>query len=426
MPTHLLRDLETAPPGQPEKTGVAAIELALRELKLRGEHRRFAVLDRNAEAPPSAGYHGWVDVTSVETPAPEMDRPIQIWCSNDYLGMSRNNVVIEAVVKALKSSGVGAGGTRNISGTSVHHVRLEQELAALHDKEAAAIFTSGYNANDAALGVLGKLLPNCVILSDELNHASMIAGIRSSGAAKRIWRHNDVEHLRELLDQLPPDAAKLIAMESVYSMDGDIGPLETACDLADAYGAFLYVDEVHAVGLYGERGGGVAQALGLADRIDVIEGTLGKAFGVMGGYIAASKPIVDAVRSFAPGFIFSTALSPALAAGALASVRRLSASGTERARHRESVDRLKAELSKRGISFLPGESHIVPVIIGDPTRCVAAARLLLERHDIYVQPIVHPTVPRGAERLRLTPSPFHSEAAILELCDALEDVLARV
>lgn len=409
-----------------EKIGALSIDAALKELKFRGEHRQFAVLERDATTPPIAAYHGLVGVTETNTSAPIPSRDVKIWCSNDYLGMSRSPLVADAMISALKRCGAGAGGTRNISGTSVHHVALEKALSGLHQKEAAAIFTSGYNANEAALGVLGRLLPDCIIFSDELNHASMIAGMRSSGAVKKIWRHNDVDHLREMLGAAPVGCAKLIAMESVYSMDGDIGPLEAVCDLADDYGAYLYVDEVHAVGLYGEHGGGVSEQLGLTDRIDVIEGTMGKAYGVMGGYIAASKTIVDAVRSFAPEYIFSTALSPVLAAGALASVQRLSSSKEERKLHRQNVNRLKRELSHRGLEFMDGPSHIVPVIIGDPGRCVAVARQLLEQYGIYVQPIVYPTVPRGTERLRLTPSPFHDEKSILDLCDALESVLERL
>jgi len=409
-----------------KKTGSLALDQALEDLKLRGEHRQFAVLDRDANTPPVATYHGLVGATLAQDLAIMPDRAVKIWCSNDYLGMSRSPVVADAMINAIQTCGAGAGGTRNISGTSVHHVALEQALSKLHQKEAAAIFTSGYNANEAALGVLGKILPNCIIFSDELNHASMIAGMKRSGAAKKIWRHNDLDHLRALLDEAPQESAKLIAMESVYSMDGDIGPLEAACDLADEYGAYLYVDEVHAVGLYGEHGGGVSEQLGLTDRIDVIEGTLGKAYGVMGGYIAASRTIVDAVRSFAPEYIFSTALSPVLAAGALASVTQLSQSGQERRLHRKNVDRLKQELDKRGLTFMDGPSHIVPVIIGDPGRCVAAAHKLLDEHDIYVQPIVYPTVPRGTERLRLTPSPFHDEQSIIDLCDALETVLEHI
>ncbi|MEO9970187.1 MAG: 5-aminolevulinate synthase [Hyphomonadaceae bacterium] len=409
-----------------KKSGALALDKALKELKFRGEHRQFAVLERDATAPPVAAYHGLVGATVAQEPAPAPDRNVKIWCSNDYLGMSRSPVVADAMIDAIRKCGAGAGGTRNISGTSVHHVALEQALSKLHQKEAAAIFTSGYNANEAALGVLGKLLPNCIIFSDELNHASMIAGMKRSGAPKKIWRHNDIDHLRALLEEAPADSAKLIAMESVYSMDGDIGPLEAACDLAEEFGAYLYVDEVHAVGLYGEHGGGVSEQLGLTDRVDLIEGTLGKAYGVMGGYIAASKTIVDAVRSFAPEYIFSTALSPVLAAGALASVEQLASSNEERRLHRQNVNRLKRELGARGLEFMDGPSHIVPVIIGDPSRCVATAHKLLDEYDIYVQPIVYPTVPRGTERLRLTPSPFHDEQSIIDLCDALESVLEQI
>jgi len=422
--------LHTAPdecsyPNAPNtlKNGASSLDTALRELKRRGEHRQFAILERDANTPPSAAFYGLVEATHAKSPQITLSKDVKIWCSNDYLGMSRNPKVKAAMIAAIEESGVGAGGTRNISGTSIHHVALELSLAKLYQKEAAAIFTSGYNANAATLGVLGRLLPNCIIFSDALNHASMIAGIKRSGAQTKIWRHNDVEHLAQLLKEAPPDTAKLIAMESVYSMDGDIGPLEKVCDLADAHNAYLYVDEVHAVGLYGDHGGGITEQLGLTDRIDVIEGTLGKAYGVMGGYISASRTIVDAVRSFAPEYIFTTALSPALAAGALASVTQLANSNEERHLHRKNVNRLKEELIIRGLAFMDGPSHIVPVIIGDPNRCVVAAQKLLEDFNIYVQPIVYPTVPRGTERLRLTPSPFHNEQSILDLCDALEHVL---
>ncbi|MCG8446802.1 MAG: 5-aminolevulinate synthase [Hyphomicrobiales bacterium] len=407
------------------KTGEGQFSASLRSLRLAGEYRRFSALKRQAEAPPKASFFGYVDVTTVDCPPldPAAGQDITVWCSNDYLGMSRDPLVRAAMKVAIDEVGVGAGGTRNISGSSYYHCELERELAQLHHKEAAAIFTSGYNANEAALGVLGRVLKDCVIFSDELNHASMIAGIRASKARKEIWRHNDVEHLETLLAQYGPETPKVIAFESVYSMDGDIGPIEAVCDLADRYNAFVYLDEVHAVGLYGRHGGGVSEALGLQDRIDVIQGTLGKAFGVMGGYVTGATPLVDAIRSLAPGFIFSTAMSPPLAAAALQSVRLLKGGQAIRDRHQEKVRLLKTSLRNRKIEFIDAPSHIVPVIVGNAALCVSTANRLLDEFKIYVQPIVYPTVPRGTERLRLTPSPYHASEQVEALCDALAATL---
>ena len=411
-----------------EKIGGNAVKKSLGALKLRGEYRDFAILKKTAKKPTRAELFG-LSGLSIDTSA-ELSDPgyvcnndVTVWCSNDYLGMSRHRDVIEAGKKALDECGAGAGGTRNISGTNIYHVALERELAVLHGKEAALIFTSGYNANEAALSVLGSCLPDCMIFSDALNHASMIAGIKASKAPKHIWRHNDIDHLRELLSAAPSDCSKLIAFESVYSMDGDIGGIEEVCDLADEFGAHVYLDEVHAVGLYGPGGAGVAMARGQSDRIDIIQGTLGKAFGVQGGYIAGSRELIDLVRSFACGFIFSTALSPVLAASALASVRHLRASNTERENQRANVAKVKRTLTSYGIPFIDQPTHIVPVLIEGAANCTAAARNLLSEQKIYVQPIVYPTVPRGTERLRITPSPFHSDAAIDHLGEALSNVM---
>lgn len=352
-------------------------------------------------------------------------RDVVVWCSNDYLGMGQSPCVTGAMKQAIDDVGAGAGGTRNISGTTHYHVELEASLADLHDKESALLFTSGYIANQATLATLGKILPGLIIFSDALNHASMIEGVKGAKCEKHVWRHNDVAHLEELLKAAPKDAPKLIALESVYSMDGDIGPLEAVCDLADKYNALTYLDEVHAVGLYGLRGAGIAERDGLLDRFDIIEGTLGKAFGVMGGYIAADEVIVDAIRSWAPGFIFTTSLAPALAAGARASVEYLKSAYHLREQHQERAATLKARFHEAGIPVLDSVTHIVPVHVGDPVLCKRMTDELLDIHGIYVQPINYPTVPKGTERMRLTPTPMHDDAMMDELLDAVKTVYAK-
>jgi 5-aminolevulinate synthase len=352
-------------------------------------------------------------------------KPITVWCSNDYLCMGQNPKVVAAMEEALHSVGAGSGGTRNISGNTHYHTELEAELASLHGKDGALLFTSGFVSNEAALSTLGKLLPGCIIFSDELNHASMIAGIKSSGCEKRVFRHNDLEHLEQMLLEVPADTPKLIAFESVYSMDGDIAPIAEICDLADKYEALTYLDEVHAVGMYGPHGGGISERDEVAGRVTIVEGTLGKAFGVMGGYIAADRMIVDCIRSYAPGFIFTTSLSPVLVAGALASVRHLKESNEEREAQQASAAMLKAKFAEAGLPVMPSVTHIVPLMIGCPVKTKRISDILLAEYGLYVQPINFPTVPRGTERLRFTPGPRHDEAMMDELTEALVEILGR-
>ncbi len=392
-----------------------AFEAAVRRVKAEGRYRVFANLLRRKGDFPVARWR---------SPDGQV-KDVTVWCSNDYLGMGQLPCVVESMKKAIDDVGSGAGGTRNISGTTHYHVELERSLADLHDKDSALLFTSGYISNEATISTLGKILPGLIIYSDELNHASMIAGVRGAGCEKHVWRHNDVAHLEELLAMAPKDAPKLIAFESVYSMDGDIGPIKAVCDLADKYNAMTYLDEVHAVGLYGLRGGGIAEREGLMNRVDIIEGTLGKAYGVMGGYIAADGAIVDAIRSLAAGFIFTTALPPALVAGARASVEYLKSAHDLRLRHQERAATVKARLAEAGFPVMPSMTHIVPVHVGDPVLCKRMTDMLLDDHGIYVQPINYPTVPKGTERLRLTPTPLHTDAMIDELIEAFHDVWQR-
>jgi 5-aminolevulinate synthase len=381
---------------------------AIDQLHTEKRYRVFANLERIVGRFPRAVWRNGSEA-----------REITVWCSNDYLGMGQHADVIAAMQAAAGSMGSGAGGTRNISGTNHPLVELEAELADLHGKEAALVFTSGFVSNEAAISTVARLLPNCLILSDELNHASMIEGVRRSGAEKKVFRHNDLAHLESLLVAAGPERAKLIVFESVYSMDGDISPVAAIADLAEKYNAMTYIDEVHAVGMYGPRGGGITDREGLADRIDIIEGTLAKAFGTLGGYISGKRSVIDAVRSYAPGFIFTTALPPAIAAAATASIRHLKASQSERAAQQRQARRAKEVLSAAGLPVMRSETHIVPVAVGDPELCKKASDRLLDQHGIYIQPINYPTVPRGTERLRITPTPFHSD----ELIDGLRDAL---
>ena len=388
---------------------------ALDVLKQEGRYRVFNDIKRISGKFPNAAYFSG-----------DQEKKVVVWCSNDYLGMGQNEYVIEAMHKAIDKAGAGSGGTRNISGTTHYHVLLEQELADLHNKESALLFTSGYISNEASLSTLVSIMPNCIIFSDELNHASMIQGMRNSNAEKKIFRHNDPEHLNTLLKESDPERPKLIAFESVYSMDGDVAPIKEICAVAKENKGLTYLDEVHAVGMYGSRGGGIAEREGIMDQIDVIEGTLAKAYGTMGGYIAANKYIIDTVRSFASSFIFTTSLPPAIAAGALASVKHLKQSNLERKKHQENAEKLKTKLRQTGIVVMPSESHIVPVLVGDPVLCKKASDILLTEFSIYVQPINYPTVPRGKERLRITPTPLHDDLMMDHLVDSFKEVWKRL
>jgi 5-aminolevulinate synthase len=384
-------------------------------LKEERRYRVFADLERLAGRFPRAIWH-----------SPNGARDVIVWCSNDYLGMGQHPKVIGAMVETATRMGTGAGGTRNIAGTNHPLVTLEQELADLHGKEGALVFTSGYVSNETGISTIAKLLPGCMILSDAFNHNSMIEGVRQSGCQKQIFRHNDMGHLEELLKAATPGQPKLIVFESLYSMDGDVSPINRICDLARRYGAMTYLDEVHAVGMYGPRGGGMAELQGVMERVDVIEGTLAKAFGCLGGYIAGREALIDAVRSYAPGFIFTTALPPAICAAATAAIRHLKTSGFERQRHQDRAARVKAVLGAAGLPVMPNDTHIVPVFVGNAEKCKEATDLLLCDHGIYIQPINYPTVPKGTERLRITPTPFHEDAAIDTLAEALVDVWERL
>lgn len=393
----------------------AVLDSAIASLRTEGRYRVFADIRRKRGEFPKATYYGG------DTP-----RDITVWCSNDYLAMGQNEKVLNAMHEAIDTAGSGSGGTRNIGGTTHYHVQLEKELADLHDKESALLFTSGYIANDATLSTMAKLFPDCIILSDAKNHASMIEGIRRGRGPKRIWKHNDLEHLESLLKEIDINHPKIIAFESVYSMDGDIAPIKEICDLADKYNALTYLDEVHAVGLYGKHGGGVSERDGVAKRVDIIEGTLAKGFGMMGGYIAASAAMVDAVRSYAPGFIFTTSIAPAIAAGALASVKHLKHSQEERTAHQERAAALKAKLRAANLPVMDSPSHVVPVMIGDPVICKQLTDALMDQYDIYVQPINYPTVDKGTERIRLTPGPKHTDEHMDALINALDELWGQM
>jgi 5-aminolevulinate synthase len=388
---------------------------ALARLKDERRYRVFADLERLAGRFPRAIWH-----------SPNGPRDVIVWCSNDYLGMGQHPKVIGAMVETATRMGTGAGGTRNIAGTNHPLVALEQELADLHGKEGALVFTSGYISNETGISTIARLLPGCLILSDAFNHNSMIEGVRQSGCQKQIFRHNDMGHLEELLKAADPTKPKLIVFESLYSMDGDVAPIRRICDLAQRHGAMTYLDEVHAVGMYGPRGGGMAELQGVMERIDVIEGTLAKAFGCLGGYIAARAALIDAVRSYAPGFIFTTALPPAICAAATAAIRHLKTSSFERQRHQDRAGRVKAVLGAAGLPVMANDTHIVPVLVGNAEKCKEATDLLLADHGIYIQPINYPTVPKGTERLRITPTPFHEDAVIDTLAEALVDVWERL
>lgn len=394
----------------------AVFDKAIDRLHAEGRYRVFIDILRNKGNYPNArcfaGHNGPKDIT--------------VWCSNDYLCMGQHPDVISAMENALHDVGAGSGGTRNIGGNTHYHVELEQELADLHGKDGALLFTSGYVSNDATLSTLAKVLPGCIIYSDELNHASMIAGIRNAGCEKRVWRHNDLAHLEELLAADDPEAPKLIAFESVYSMDGDVAPIGAVCDLAEKYNALTYCDEVHAVGMYGARGGGISERDAVADRVTIIEGTLGKAFGVMGGYIAADQNIIDVIRSYAPGFIFTTSLSPVLVAGVLAAVRHLKASNVERDAQQANAAMLKKLFAEAGLPVMLSNTHIVPLMVGDPVKAKKVSDILLAEYGVYVQPINYPTVPRGTERLRFTPGPQHDEGMMRNLTAALVEIWGRM